>query len=165
MEHQGKSLALQERWQNDWQDMKYEGIVAKAPPCPERRVRTQLLQESPSSTREEESQWSSMERCRRRVAFGDAAKRMLRYLEDSEDLKVSVSDLKGQLEKPEEEGFSIMQIAQQARNERGQKLFETFRQGKDDVHCQFGEMEHTMERSGGAGTVLSGRDAGSGTIK
>ena len=48
--------ALQERWQHDWQDMKYEGIVVKAPPCPERRVRTPMPQQSPSSTREEESQ-------------------------------------------------------------------------------------------------------------
>ena len=109
--------------------------MAKAHPCPERTLKTPLPQQS-SSAREEESQWSSMERCRRRVAFGDAAKRMLRYLEDSGDLKVRVGELKGQLEKPEEEeGFSIMQIAQQARNERGRKLFETFRQEKEDVHC------------------------------
>ena len=77
---------------------KYQGIMAKAHPCPERTLKTPLPQQSSSSAREEESQWSSMERCRRRVAFGDAAKRMLRYLEDSEDLKVSVSELKGQLE-------------------------------------------------------------------
>ena len=30
--------------------------------------------------------------------------------------------------------FSIMQIAKQARNERGQKLFEIFRQGKNEVY-------------------------------
>ena len=120
---------------NDWQEMKHEGIMAKAPPCPERRMRTLLPQETSSSTREEESQWSSMEdRCRRRVAFEDAAKRMLRYLEDSEDLKVSISELEGQPETPEKEGLSIMQIVQQARNEKGQQLFETFRQGKDEVH-------------------------------
>ena len=67
--------------------------MAKTPPCPERRIRT------PSSVED---------RCRRRVAFEDVAKRMLRYLEDSEDLKVSISEWKGQLETPEEEeGFSI----------------------------------------------------------
>ena len=74
------------------------------------------------------------DRRRRRVAFEDASKRMLRYLEDSEDLKVIISELKGQLDTPEEEGFSIMQIAQQARNDKGQKIFETFRQGAGELY-------------------------------
>ena len=38
-------------------------------------------------------------------------KRMLKYLEDSEDLKMGLSELKEQLETPEETCFSIMQIA------------------------------------------------------
>ena len=63
LEHQGERVALQERRQNDWQDIKYEGIMAKTPPCSERRTRT------PSSVED---------RCRRRVAFEDVAKRMLR---------------------------------------------------------------------------------------
>ena len=46
------------------------------------------------------------DRRRRRVAFEDAAKRMLRYLEDSEHVKVNISELKRQLGTPEEEGFS-----------------------------------------------------------
>ena len=45
------------------------------------------------------------EKRKRCVAFEEPAKRMLRYPEDSEDLKVSVSELKGQLETPEEAGF------------------------------------------------------------
>ena len=59
---------------------------------------------------------------------------MVKYLEDSEDLKVSLGELKEQLESPEEAGFSIMQIAKQARNERGQKLFQIFRQGENEVY-------------------------------
>ena len=43
------------------------------------------------------------DRSKRRVAFEKRAKRMLRYLEDST-------------------GFSIMQLAQQARNEKGAGL-------------------------------------------
>ena len=43
--------------------------------------------------------------------LGEAAKRMLRYLEDSEDLKVGVTKLKEQLEISEEAGVSIRQIA------------------------------------------------------
>ena len=46
---------------------------------------------------------------------------MLGYLEDSEDLKVDISELKEQLETPEEEGRSIMQT-KQVRDEKGQKM-------------------------------------------
>ena len=64
----------------------------------------------------------------------DAAKKMLKYLEDSEDLDVGISELKEQLETPEETDFTIMQNAKQARNERGQKLFQIFRQEENDVY-------------------------------
>ena len=56
-------MAQQERWPSDLQDVNNEGTMAKAPPCPERRMRMPLpQQQSSSSTREEESQWSSQER-------------------------------------------------------------------------------------------------------
>ena len=98
LEHQGERAALQESWQNEWQDVKYQGIMAKAPPCPERPMKTPLPQQSSSSIREEESQWISVEdRRRRRVAFEEMAKRMPGYPEDSEDLKVGISELKGQM--------------------------------------------------------------------
>ena len=58
---------------------------------------------------------------------------MLAYLEDSEDLKVGVTELQEQLGTSEEAGVSIKQIAQQAMNENGQKLFEIFRQGEEEV--------------------------------
>ena len=58
---------------------------------------------------------------------------MLGHLGDSEDLKVGISELTEQLETPEEEGRSIMQIAKQARNEKGQNIFEIFRQGEEEV--------------------------------
>ena len=153
-EYQGKRVAQQERWLSDWQDVNYEGTTAKTPPCYERRMVTSPPQQSSSSTREEESQWSSQERaaiasqekaekesrgtevedkCKRCVALEDAASRMLKHLEDSEDLKVGLSDLKEQLETLEEAGFSFMQIAKQARNERGQQLFQIFRQEENEV--------------------------------
>ena len=47
---------------------------------------------------------------------------MLKFLEDSEDVKVSLRELKEQLETPEEAGISTMQIAKQARNERPNAL-------------------------------------------
>ena len=59
---------------------------------------------------------------------------MLKDLEGSEDLKVSLSGLKEQLETLEEAGDSVMQIAKQARNERGQKLFQIFRQEENEVY-------------------------------
>ena len=47
-------------------------------------------------------------------------------LSNSEDLKVSVTELQEQLGISEEAGVSIKQVAQQARNENGQKGFLTF---------------------------------------
>ena len=130
-------------------------------------MKTPLPLQSSSSTREAESQWSCVEDGRRRrVVFEDAAKRLLRYLEDSEDLKVGISELKEQLETPEVEGSFILQIAQQARNEKGQKIFDIFRQGEEGgVHFQFGEMEHATEESSGTGEAMSRHDAGSETVQ
>ena len=59
---------------------------------------------------------------------------MPKHLENSEDLKVSFRELKEQLESAEEAGISIIQIAKQAKNERGQKLFPIFRQEESEVY-------------------------------
>ena len=65
LEHQGERVDLQESWQNEWHDIKYQGIVAKDPLCPERTLKTPLPQQSSSSSRDEEGQWISVEdRCR-----------------------------------------------------------------------------------------------------
>ena len=98
------------------------------------------------------------------MANEDAARKMLKYLEDSEDLKVSLSELKEQLASPEEAGVSVMQIAKQARNERGQKLLQIFRQEENEVCIASLVRWDTTERIGGAGKALSGTDAGSETI-
>ena len=55
LEHEGKRVAQQDRWPSDLPDVNYEGTMAKAPPCPERRMRTPLPQQSSSSTREEKA--------------------------------------------------------------------------------------------------------------
>ena len=108
LEHQGERVALQESWQNEWQDIKYHGVMANAPRCPERTLKTPMPQQCSPSYRDDEGQWISGEdRRMRRVAFEEAAKRMLRYLEDSEDLKVGVTEWKEQLEISEEAGGSI----------------------------------------------------------
>ena len=49
----------------------------------------------------------SVEDRRRRVAFEEAAKRMLRDQEDSEDLKVGVTELQEQMGTSDETGVSI----------------------------------------------------------
>ena len=97
-------------------DIKYQGVMAKAPPCPERTLK--MPQPSSPSSRDEEIQWVDVQdRRMRRVAFEETARSILRYLEDSEDLKVSVTELQEQLGMSEEAGISIEQVAQQARNE------------------------------------------------
>ena len=62
---------------------------------------------------------------------------MLAYLEDSEDLKVGVTELQEKRGISAEAGISIKHIAQQARNEKGQKLFETFRQEENEVYIMY----------------------------
>ena len=53
----------------------------------------------------EESQWVAVEeRRRRRVAFEETARSVLRYLVDSEDLKVIVTELQEQLGLSKEAG-------------------------------------------------------------
>ena len=48
------------------------------------------------------------------AADGDTAKRILKFLEDSENLKVSTREQREQVLFPEESGSSIIQIARQA---------------------------------------------------
>ena len=76
LEYQGKRVAQQERSHSDLRDVNYEGTLVKAPPCPERRMRTLLPQQSSSSTMEEESPWSARERT--------AMARMEQYVNNSE---------------------------------------------------------------------------------
>ena len=101
--------------------------MAKAPPCPERTLKTPLPQQCSPSARDEQSQWVAVEeRRRRRLAFEETAVSTQRNLEDSEDLKVSVTELQAQLGMTEGAGISINQVALQARNENGSKIFDFF---------------------------------------
>ena len=58
----------------------------------------------------------------------------------AEDVKRKISEsggpseLKEQMETPEEKGISIMQIAKQARQEEGEKLFHIFKEEEDEVY-------------------------------
>ena len=134
LESQGRDGARQENGQNEFYDLGYQGARAKAPPCSNSTLQTPLNQQSSSSAREEEDQWDVMEdRRRRRIAFENLAKGMLRYLCDSNDVKVGITELQERVEVPLQLGISIQQVAQQAVNENGQKIFEIFWPGEEEV--------------------------------
>ena len=123
LEHHGERVAMQERWQNEWQDLEYQGAVARAPPCPKRTPRTPLPEQSSSSAREEDGRWVLEDRRRRNVAFENLAKEMLRYLENIEDVKVGITERQEQLLVLVQTGTTLQQVAHQARCEIGQKFF------------------------------------------
>ena len=78
------------------------GAMAKAPSCPDRTPKTPLLQQSSSSSRGEEGRRVLMEDRRRRgVAFENLAKEMLRYLNNSDDAKVGITELQERLDMSE----------------------------------------------------------------
>ena len=64
LESQGRDDARQESGKNGWCDLGYQGAMAKAPPCLNSTLQTPLWEE----------------RRRRRIAFENLAKSMLRYL-------------------------------------------------------------------------------------
>ena len=121
-ERQEEKVAVQENWQNELARHPVSRNNGNRPPCPERTLKTPLPQQSSSSSRNEENQWVvAEERRRRRIACEETAWGILAYLEDSEDLKVGVTELQEQLGISEEAG----KVAWQARNENSQ-FFEIF---------------------------------------
>ena len=124
LESQGRDDARQENGRNEWYDLGYQGAKAKAPPSS--TLQTPLPQQGSSSAREKDH-WKVMEeRRRRRIAFENLAKGMLRYLDNSNDVKVGITELQQRVEVPLQLGTSMQQVAQQAMNEDGQKIFEIF---------------------------------------
>ena len=63
------------------------------------------------------------------------AKKMLRYLEDSESLKVSTGELEEQVLSPDGSSMNIERIARQARSEKSKKDVPDFQRGPS---CQYG---------------------------
>ena len=66
------------------------------------------------------------DRRKRRIAFENLAKGMLRYLDNSNDVTVGITEWQERVEVLAHIGTSIQQVAQQAMNEDGQKMFEVF---------------------------------------
>ena len=84
---------------NEWYDLEYQGAKAKAPPCSDSTLQTPLPQQSSSSAREEEDHWDVMEeRRRRRIVFENLARGMLRYLDNSNDVTVGITELQERVE-------------------------------------------------------------------
>ena len=73
------------------------------------------------------------DRRRRNVAFVNLAKEMLRYLENGGEVKVGITELQEQLDVLEQIGTTLQQVAQQARNDIGQKVFEIFWQEEEEL--------------------------------
>ena len=66
----------------------------------------------------------------------------------SDDVKVAITKLQERLEVPVQIGISIQQVAQQAMNENGEKIFEVFLATRIRImYYQLGQMER---RSGKA---------------
>ena len=66
------------------------------------------------------------DRRRQSVAFENVAKEMLRYLVNSEELKVGITELQEQLEVLVQIGTTLPQVSHQTRNEWDPKDFENF---------------------------------------
>ena len=117
---------------------------------PRGTLKTPLPQQSSPSSRDEESQWVAVEdRRRRRVAFEETARSLLRCAADSEDLKVSAAELQEELGMSEEADISIKQVAQHVRNENGHLFFQNlWARRRRCLQCQPGQMERAVERSG-----------------
>ena len=85
LESQGRDGARQENGRNEWYDLGYQ----------------------------EEDHWEVMEdRRRRRIAFENLAKGMLRYLDNCNDVRVGITELQERVEVPLQFGISIQQVAQ-----------------------------------------------------
>ena len=77
-------------------------------------------------------------------AFDGIAKKMSKYLEDSEVAKVRTRELKEQVLSPNESSVNVVRIARQA-----QTFFQIFRQGANEVlNRQQGEMGGALESAG-----------------
>ena len=121
--HQARDDAKQGSGRNEWYDLGCQCARAKAPPCPCSTLQTPLPQKSSSSAREEEDHWELREeRRRRRIAFENLAKSMLRYLDNCHEVKVGITELQEWVEVPEQISVSTQQVARQAMNEDGQKF-------------------------------------------
>ena len=100
--------------------------------CPDSTLQTLLPQRSSSSAREEEDRWgldgrqAKAKDCLREPSQGHAE-----IFDKSDDVKVGITELRERVEVPLQFGISIQHVAQLARSENGQKIFEVFWQEEE----------------------------------
>ena len=82
--------------------MNYKGTLVKAPPCPERRMRTLLPLQRSFSSMEEESPWSAQERT--------AMARMDQYVDNSECIQLDIDEVEEYSLVPEYADIDVKQI-------------------------------------------------------
>ena len=77
-------------------------------------------------------------------------------------VKVGITELQERLEVPVQIGISILHVAQQARSENGQKIFEVFWQEEEEVYVaqELGQMGCAVERPSRVGKKMSGQKSG-----
>ena len=83
---------------------------------------------------------------RQSFAFENLAKEMLRNLDNSEDLKVGITELQEQLEVPVQIGVTLQQVA----SKRGMKFVKTFLKS-------FGKKKKSFVQPVGQGGMRSGK--------
>ena len=96
--------------------------LRRAPKAPCRRP---CLSKARRRLEKKKTHWDLVEE-RRRIAFENLAREMLRYLDNSDDVKVGITEWQERSEVPVLIGISIQQVAQQGRSENGQEIFEVF---------------------------------------
>ena len=135
LESQGKTVHSKESGQNEWHFFEHQGVMATAPPCPERTLKNVVAAEK----------FAFVQGGRRPLGRdGRQAKAEYRFREDGQEnaeiprrqwwcqsghhwIARTVRNI-GKV------SISIRQVAQQAMNENGQQIFEIFRQG-EEVLC------------------------------
>ena len=88
------------------------------------------------------------------------AKGMLRYLDNSDDVKVGITELQERVEVLLQLGISIQQVAQQAMNENGQKIFEICWQEEEVCIASWARWEAQRKRLGRLGQKMSRHKSG-----
>ena len=106
------------------EDMSYKKTLVKAPPFPERRMRTPLPQQSSFSAMEEGSPWSAQERT--------AIAKMKHYVNNSDCIKLEIGEVEECSFGPE---YSDVYVKHMLRNAtRGRKHFEVFSVKEEGEH-------------------------------
>ena len=89
--------------------------------------------------------------------FRELGKGMLRYLDNSNDVKVGITELQERVEVLLQSGISFQQVVQQAMNENGQKIFRNILALRRRIImlCQLGQMGGAAERLSRFGKKMS----------